>query len=285
MTSHEDDRNDRPPDGGGPTAGGAHPPGAPGAAPTPEEFLRQLEELKEQDGPEPPAQPTPDLIPGVEAPGEEAHGPGRPDSGAAAGHPEGGGPPAGEVPAYPLTRTELLVLARHWATEELDVRLFWFFYAQTSGSDSCRRAYADGRLGLIAEALGAEAVREVVADVEEEARRRMGDDDWRSFAEGTIEDWGRVQQEVCEASDYLYRKCADKEAQGRAFAFLRQHPDRVYSDEAGDLWWLSRPFPKETGRPADRLYLRVTTARGASAFAPGYELDCPPGWSAPYGLR
>jgi hypothetical protein len=170
MTSHDSDRHPRPPDGGTPAAGGAPRPAAPGDDPAAEALLRELEGLKEPDGPQSLARPTPASVSEVQAPGEGAH---RPD-------PE-------EVPGYALTRPELLVLARHWARQELDGALFWFSTGQESRADRYRSAYAGHRLGRIAEALGPEAVRGVVADVEEEARQRMGDEHWRAFTEGTDE--------------------------------------------------------------------------------------------------
>jgi hypothetical protein len=98
MTSH-DDRNDRPPDGGRLPAEGTHQPGAPGGDPTAEEFLRELEELKERDRREARARPTPHDVAGVGVPREVARGPGRPDHVPAAGHPDGGGPGRKKSPA------------------------------------------------------------------------------------------------------------------------------------------------------------------------------------------
>jgi hypothetical protein len=191
-------------------------------------------------------------------------------------------PEAEEALAYPLTRDELLVLARYWAKETLKAQLYRFFVAYDY--DWRLLAYAPRRLDRIADQLDPDAVRGAVAEAEEEARRGISDEEWRVFTEGTGEEWDRALERAEEDAHYLHRKCLDKETQERAFAHLRDHPGQVYLDEAGDLWWLSEPF-RGSGVPAGRLVLRVTIPRGEPTFALGYALEKPPEWCPPYGLR
>jgi hypothetical protein len=193
-------------------------------------------------------------------------------------------PEAEEVLAYPLTRDELLVLARHWAKEDLDLQLFFFFTGCTGGIECRTMAYAGHRLRRIADLLGLDAVQRAVAEVEEEARRDIGDEEWRGFTGGTEEAWDRAIERTEQDHAYLDRKREDKETLERAFAYLRDHPGQVYFDEAGDLWYLSEPSPSGDGRPAGKLVLRVTIPRGGSAFVTGYELERPPWWTPPYRL-
>src|SRR5436309_2103521 len=124
-----------------------------------------------------------------------------------------------------------------------------------------------------------------VAEVEEEARRGLPEDHWRAFTGGTPEEVRKVWAEEQETSDYLEQKRQDKETQGRAFGYLREHPGRAYLDAGGDLWSLADAPPGEVEGPGGRLSLRVTTPRGVYTYAPGYVLERPPDWCPPYGLR
>jgi hypothetical protein len=105
------------------------------------------------------------------------------------------------VEGYPLARFELLELARHWAREQLEIRIFWFLHAQTSSSESRTLAYAQRRLNRIEELLGGDEVRRVIDEVEGEARRRIGDRYWDVFKSGDSKARKEVQDEVQQQLD------------------------------------------------------------------------------------
>jgi hypothetical protein len=303
------DRHPRQPEGGRPTAEGTPQPDAPGGggrdpgdraggeappeaaapadgqAPGGPEF--EAEGPTERDSLAPRGRGTPDAVSEVGAPGQDgrSHRPLSVWSFVYGGVDEANAPLREEVSGYPLTRFELRLLARHWAKESLEVDLFKFYYQMSDGPDYRLQAYARHCLDRIADLLGPDVVKGAVAEVVEEARRVMSDEEWRVFTEGGDGEWDQVHVRVCQESSYLDRKCLDKETQERAFAYLRDHPGQVYLDEAGDLWWLSEPSPGGDGRPAGKLVLRVTTPRGESTFALGYALEKPPEWCPPYRLR
>jgi len=52
------------------------------------------------------------------------------------------------------------------------------------------------RLDSIAQVLGREAVERIVGEVRNECHRRMGDQHWNIFENGTAEDWERIQDET-----------------------------------------------------------------------------------------
>jgi len=62
------------------------------------------------------------------------------------------------VPEYMPTKHELAVLARHWATQVIEIEEWWDAYGQV-GSDEIRRHwYALDRLNKIADLIGKDAV-------------------------------------------------------------------------------------------------------------------------------
>src|SRR5262249_39815510 len=89
---------------------------------------------------------------------------------------------------YKPSRAELLTLVRHWFGGFLDIRLFEFFHATTGSSEYRGKLEANSNLERLAEALGPEVVQTVVGEVAEEARRRIGEEDWRVFTRGSPEE-------------------------------------------------------------------------------------------------
>jgi hypothetical protein len=81
------------------------------------------------------------------------------------------GPDSEECAEYRPTRHEVRQLVRHWAKVRLDIALDWFFYEMTGSREIRLGPYADARLARLEEVLGAEAVRQVVAEVEAEQKR------------------------------------------------------------------------------------------------------------------
>jgi hypothetical protein len=207
-------------------------------------------------------------------------GPASPDIGVD-GH-DGAGD-QGRSPCEP-SREELLILVRHWFRRLLDIRLFEFFYATTSGAEYRGKLEANSSLERLAQALGPETVEAVVGEVEEEARRRVGEEDWRVFTTDSPEERQRVQDETQAAQEYLDRKRRDRETRRRVLACLRRDPWGVYRDADGDLWTWGEVYGGGHRPKRPRLLLVVTTRQGWHAFVPGGSLKRPPGWYAPFGL-
>lgn len=101
------------------------------------------------------------------------------------------------VADYEPTKHELSIVARHWIRELLEIDIFWFL--STTGSWEIRtRSYEIGRLARIADAIGEDAVNEIVRQEEDIARRRLGDRYWQIFKHGTPEEWDQVAHEVAD---------------------------------------------------------------------------------------
>ena len=185
---------------------------------------------------------------------------------------------------YEPSREELLVLVRHWFRRFLDIRLFEFFNARTSGAKYRGKLEANSNLERLAQALGPETVEAVVGEVEEEAQRRVGEESWRVFTAGTYEERQQVQDETQAANEYLARKRRDRETRRRALACLRRDPGGVYRDADGDLWTWGEVYGGGRRPRRPRLLLVVTTRQGWHVVVPGGSRKRPPGWYAPFGL-
>jgi hypothetical protein len=185
---------------------------------------------------------------------------------------------------YEPSREDLRILVRHWYERFLDIRLFEFFYARTSGAEHRGKLEANYNLERLAQALGPEAVQEVVGEVEDEARRRVGEENWRVFTRGTREERQRAQDETQAVQDYVERKRWDRETRRRALACLTRDPWGVYRDADGDLWTWGEVYGGGRRPKRPRLLLVVTTRQGWKAFVPGGSLKRPPGWYSPFGL-
>jgi hypothetical protein len=185
---------------------------------------------------------------------------------------------------YEPSREDLLILVRHWCRRFLDIRLFEFFYARTSGAERQGKLEANSNLESLTQALGPQAVEAVVGEVEEEARRRVGEEDWLVFTAGTRQERQRAQDETQDAQDYLARKRRDRGTRRRALACLRRDPWGVYRDADGDLWTWGEVYGEGRRPRRPRLLLVVTTRQGWHVFVPGGSLKRPPGWYAPFGL-
>jgi hypothetical protein len=185
---------------------------------------------------------------------------------------------------YRPTDEELRLLTRHWVEVERQFILHYFLYNQVSSSARHLRDHASTRLALLAEHLGADVVGEIEDEVKDRERHNLGPDLARSFASGCPDEWHRVQQEIWQIDKYLTAKQEDEATREKAFAFLKVHPDKIFFDDAGDLWSLIvYPWSKE-GLAPDGLVLQVMTAQGNSATLPAYQVERPVGWVEPYGL-
>ena len=195
-------------------------------------------------------------------------------------HGEGGH----ECDEYRPTRYELQQLARYWATVALDINLDFFLYGQTGSTAIRMRPYAEIRLQRLAEVLGDQAIEKMRAEADEEARRRVGEEYWWVFTDGTPGERDAVLNEHHQSLEYLDEKRADEGTQQKAFAHLRQNACGFYLDDAGDLWSFTEPPVAANGRDA-RLVLKVTTSQGAARLIPRYSVERPRGWHPPFGLR
>jgi hypothetical protein len=101
----------------------------------------------------------------------------------------GGGFECGE---YRPTRHELEAIATHWATRSAGIQVWRFYTRQGCSEDMRLEPYASMRLKRIADSIGEEAVRKVIDEVWEAERKKMGEEDWRVFTEGTEAEWAAV---------------------------------------------------------------------------------------------
>ncbi len=106
------------------------------------------------------------------------------------------GPGAEECHEYNPTRFELELLARHWAEVILDYEIDWFLYATSCSTSIRREPYAQRRLARIEELIGTDAIKQIFDQLREEARERLGDEEWQIFLNGDDEEWDRVRQKV-----------------------------------------------------------------------------------------
>ncbi|NQU24444.1 MAG: hypothetical protein HQ567_24445 [Candidatus Nealsonbacteria bacterium] len=110
------------------------------------------------------------------------------------------GPGATLCPDYVSTREELRILARHWSALALEFDTFYFATGQVGSCDTRTQAFAERRVVRIAGVLGRDSVEEVVGEVRDECRRRMGDRKWNIFENGTAEERERILEETHAAS-------------------------------------------------------------------------------------
>lgn len=192
------------------------------------------------------------------------------------------GPGAEVMSGYPLTRHELLVLARHWYQEYLNDSIFFFHYGQAGSRQMRMRVYSLGRVGKIEAVVGESAVDKVVDEVRSEERAGMGEENWRIFIEGDKSEWDRVQEQTYQVVEELDAKKADEVTCRAAFEFLAAHPTEFFIDSSGDMWHLVLP---EVGRDptSARLVMKVRLKTGGWGYTK-YHIDCPPAWYPPYGI-
>jgi hypothetical protein len=190
-----------------------------------------------------------------------------------------------EVPAYPVTRAELLLLAEHHLREIYSTYFDVFYYGQTCSTHWQRRGYANSRLERIAQLLGAEAVDQAHDAVKERLRQRMGEEEWRVFTTGSEEEKDKVSDEVWQQITECDQVLEDQAAKEKAFAYLRSNPGKIYLDEADNLWFLQWWLGGKRDDRREKLILAAKTPSACCHSFPAYSLDPPPGWDPPYGIR
>jgi hypothetical protein len=186
-----------------------------------------------------------------------------------------------EFPTFPITRAELITLAKNWLRTDLDVELEAYWTGSgISRSERMLSIYACRRLARITALLGTEAIDAVIEKLTAEVRREHGDDFWEAFRQRD----SQFQQKLCEESDELVTHFdvmrQDKETQDAVFEYLRNNPEGYQIDRAGDLWTLAPSLDN-----AARLVLRVTTSKGVSHRFTDRAIDRPARWHAPFGIR
>jgi hypothetical protein len=105
---------------------------------------------------------------------------------------------AEECEGYRPTRCELRQLARYWYQQRLDLQIRYFLIGESSSTGWRLSSYSQRRLDRLAEILGAEAIDEVVAEVESDACERLGAEWWEIFKNGNRQQWDAVLDEVME---------------------------------------------------------------------------------------
>jgi hypothetical protein len=182
----------------------------------------------------------------------------------------------GEVPVG-LTREEVGILLRHWHEKVIGYEHFEFIAQQSMWRD---KYYANGRARRMEGMLGEADADAVMDEVERNWRINMGNERWRIFRKGTAEEVDQLRGEDAAEDHRCYQKLADP---GPAAAFLREHPDRVYLDDDGDMWfWVLDQRGEPIGNRPE-LYLTIRTPRSGS-LGSAVKIPMPDGWSPPYGL-
>ena len=88
------------------------------------------------------------------------------------------GPLGRSVDGFRPTVFELQQVSRYWHRYMWDARLTEFYGRTTSSSELRREVYPCKRLERIWKAIGEEAFREVLDEVDAEIRKQVGEEDW-----------------------------------------------------------------------------------------------------------
>jgi hypothetical protein len=105
------------------------------------------------------------------------------------------GPGSQVCDGFPITRAELLLLARDYAKRALECERFRYYSGQVGSTDIRLIPYAWRRVSRIAEIVGDEPVDAVVKEVEEEMRKDCPDL-WDAFVRGDKEYQKKCHEEL-----------------------------------------------------------------------------------------
>ena len=90
--------------------------------------------------------------------------------------------PGGQlVRGFEPTLYELQELVRYWYREQWASELFSTYHQTVGTEETVMVPYANKRLDRIGEAIGKKAYREVIAQVDAEIRKRIGEEDWAAI--------------------------------------------------------------------------------------------------------
>jgi hypothetical protein len=117
-----------------------------------------------------------------------------------------------EVAEFVATKHELKQLARYWAEERIERDFYWFVYQGTGSSEWRWSAYITRRLNRLSEVLGLEAMERVWDDAVASYRRRrkISDEDWRVFTEGSEEEQEVWRKKMLEEEEKMAIVASDK---------------------------------------------------------------------------
>jgi hypothetical protein len=102
------------------------------------------------------------------------------------------------VPDFEPIDYELLLLVKHWERVALDIRFFWFLWAQVSRTETRQLLLAKHRINRIAQAIGDDVLRKAVDEVWERYGRKVDPREWDIFLRGDRKDLDAYQDEVQE---------------------------------------------------------------------------------------
>jgi hypothetical protein len=190
---------------------------------------------------------------------------------------------AEEVDGIRPTKEELRELARYWAGVILDYQYGTCSNPMLPRDQWLPWACASMRLDDIRKVIGEDAVREVVGEVEDRMRRRMGDTRWRVFRGDTQGEGLDLGEELNAEMDYAFAKSEDLPLVQKALSYLSANPQRVFFDEDGDLWFLAEVDERNAGK-RDVLNLVLLTWRGYRT-ALWQTVPKPCDWFPPYRLH
>jgi hypothetical protein len=211
--------------------------------------------------------------------------------------PNGPGPAGGEAPTpgtsgargpevrfggcYPVDREDVLALAQHWYKTLLGLEHDAF---QTGCPDADLIWWASNRFGRIAQMVGEVEIDKIIEKVRSDLRWERGEEWWLAFTGVDKNAVARVRKESQRAGEAVSAKRSDEATIRAAHEYLKTHPTGVYFDAAGDMWYLAG-VPGERSTEPGRLVLKVRTKAGYASTMPPYNVERPPGWFPPYGLR
>ena len=102
------------------------------------------------------------------------------------------------VPDFEPTDYELLLLVKHWERVALDIRFFWFLWAQVSRTETRQLLLAKHRIDRIAQAIGDNVLRKAVDEVWERYGKKVDPRAWEIFLRGDRKEIDAYQDEVQE---------------------------------------------------------------------------------------
>lgn len=88
------------------------------------------------------------------------------------------------VTTYPLTKDELRAVAAHWIYTHLDTSVYCCLYGTVGSTDLRIWEYTKDRFDKIAAILGEDEMEDVIVEVKEKMRERIGEEAWTAFQEG-----------------------------------------------------------------------------------------------------
>jgi hypothetical protein len=175
--------------------------------------------------------------------------------------------------AHPVTRDELLALARHWIEFLQDEQFSQVCSPQYGWSDEVAKIRAYGRLNWLREVLGADVIRREQERCDDRMREQIGQERWRIWKEGTKAERDQFEEDCHLQTNEFRLKFYDDARADRAFARLHNDPALTFTDGDGDVWFFGARHCTAVGK----LNLALRTADGCVGYDGSRSIDRPNG--------